>query len=61
MFLPVDKPERPTSLGVFRALAAFMRGDAGFKVVGDARIKALIPAFENINCPVHKTMIQRPE
>ncbi len=30
-----------------------MRGEAGWQIVGDARIQAFVPAFENIDHPSH--------
>ena len=48
------KGERCAAPEVFGPLAAFMHGKAVFKVIGDAGIKRIVGAAEDVDSPGHE-------
>ena len=53
MGFAMDEAERSAPTRVFRALAAFVLGETALEIIGDAGVKRLIAAFENIDKPAH--------
>ena len=49
----MTKRERCAAPEVFGALAGFMHGEPVFKVIGDARVKRIVSAAQDVDSPGH--------
>ena len=53
----MTKRERCAAPEVFGALAGFMHGEPVFKVIGDARVKRIVSAAQDVDSPGHVTIL----